>query len=184
MKKIVYLLLMILIGVVSFSEVTIEPTVLKKEIRKGVSSFELFKIKNMTTKKIKYTTSYDLYYVDKNGNKMKIMPKKTKKGGLKILPNIGLSIGTGGIGGGIGIDVSPSAGNPDEQSGISMQKKIEIAANKEKTLSVGINLKNMVFADDADLVIDNGRVEGFIYINDKSNANNSIEIPIKIDIVK
>ncbi len=120
MKKIL-LVFMLIICTFTFAEnstdtneVSIRPTIstpeiLKKEVTSGVSTIELFTLKNTLDKKIKYSTSYDLFYVDENGKSSEIQPVK-KTTSFKLTPMIGIGIifggGSASTNSGIGVDVS------------------------------------------------------------------------------
>ena len=194
MKKIL-LVFMLIICTFTFAEnttdtneVSIRPTIstpeiLKKEVTSGVSTIELFTLKNTLDKKIKYSTSYDLFYVDENGKSSEIQPVK-KTTSFKLTPMIGIGIifggGSASTNSGIGVDVSPN--KTEKENGLKIINRFELKAFEEKTVSVGIDFKDLQLKDNPSIKINKGKITGTIYFNDRDGKVESLKIPIDIDL--
>ncbi len=186
MKRLL-LTFMFVIGTSTFATNTVEststPEVLKKEVTSGVATFELFTIKNISDKKIRYSTAYDLFYVDENGKVVEIQPTK-KTTTIKLVPRIGIGIILGGgsrsTGGGVGVDVSPQKSGVE--NGLKIMDRFNLKPLEEKTISVGIEFKDLQLKDNPEVKINKGKIIGTIYFNDRDGKVDTLKIPIDINL--
>ena len=121
--------------------------------------------------------------VMENGKVVEIQPTK-KTTTIKLVPRIGIGIILGGgsrsTGGGVGVDVSPQKSGVE--NGLKIMDRFNLKPLEEKTISVGIEFKDLQLKDNPEVKINKGKIIGTIYFNDRDGKVDTLKIPIDINL--